>query len=272
MVSETQTKIQAPEANPPVAQEQKPLVVENLTLGYGEKTILEDVNFSVDPGEIVVIAGGSGCGKSTLLRGIIGLLEPKEGRVMLKGVDIWHADEKELAPVRRNVGVLFQSGALFGNMTLAQNVALPLSDATDLDRKTIDLLVRLKLALVDLDGYEENLPSELSGGMQKRAGLARAMALDPSVLFFDEPSAGLDPITGAELDQLILRLNAAQNTTMIIVTHELNSIYTIAHRVVMLDKGAKGIIAVGPPRELADKSTRPQGDEFFPAQAHELRG
>jgi phospholipid/cholesterol/gamma-HCH transport system ATP-binding protein len=240
-----------------------PIQVEDVTLGYGQNIIVEHLSFSVTPGEIVVIAGGSGCGKSTVLMAVIGLLPPRQGRILVHGVDLARAGEKELARVRRSFGVLFQSGALLGSMTLAENVALPLADAAHLDRRTLDLLVRLKLALVDLDGFQDYLPAEMSGGMNKRAALARALALDPNILFFDEPSAGLDPVTSAELDRLILRLNQAQGTTMLIVTHELDSIYAIAHRVVLLDKAAKGIIAVGDPHRLRDDSRDPRVQEFF---------
>ncbi len=246
-----------------------PITVENVTLGYGETVILEGVSFEVNSGEIVVIAGGSGCGKSTVLKGIIGLLRPLAGRILVHGVDVAAADEKQLTEVRKDFGVLFQSGALFGSMTLAENISLPLVDATHLDKDTVELLVRLKLSLVDLDGYEEYMPDEISGGMKKRAALARALALDPSILFFDEPSAGLDPITSAELDRTILSLNQAQNTTMLIVTHELDSIYTIAHRVVLLDKSAKGIIAIGDPHELAQTATDPRVKDFFHRKARE---
>jgi len=243
--------------------------VENLTAAYGEEVILEDVSFTVSRGEVVVIAGGSGCGKSTLLQHVIGLHPLAGGRVEINGVDIAKADDKELSQVRQGFGVLFQSGALFGSFTLLENITLPLLDFTDLEPKTAELVARAKLAMVNLAGYENHQPSELSGGMQKRAGLARAMALDPAILFFDEPSAGLDPITAAELDRLIIRINQAMGTTMVIVTHELASIYNIAHRVVMLDKTVKGIIAQGPPKELRDNSSDPRVADFFhrrPAQ------
>jgi phospholipid/cholesterol/gamma-HCH transport system ATP-binding protein len=254
---------QGPPAAPAVIK------VENLTAAYGDDVILKNVSFTVSRGEVVVIAGGSGCGKSTLLKHIIGLHPLAGGRVEINGVDIAAASDKELSLVRQGFGVLFQSGALFGSFTLLENITLPLLDFTDLSPKTAELVARAKLAMVSLAGYENHLPSELSGGMQKRAGLARAMALDPAILFFDEPSAGLDPITAAELDRLIIRINQAMGTTMVIVTHELASIYTIAHRVVMLDKSIKGIIAQGPPAELRDKASDPRVADFFhrrPAQ------
>lgn len=257
------------QAAAPKTSDQHPIVLEDVTLGYGENVIMERVNFTVDTGEIVIIAGGSGCGKSTVLKGIIGLLKPMAGRILVNGVDVAAASEKKLTEIRKNFGVLFQSGALFGSMTLAENIALSLADATALDKETVELLVRLKLSLVDLDGYQDYMPSEISGGMKKRAALARALALDPGILFFDEPSAGLDPVTSAELDRTILSLNQAQNTTMLIVTHELDSIYAIAHRVVLLDKGAKGIIAIGEPHELAETATDPRVKDFFHRKARD---
>lgn len=239
------------------------IVVENLTARYGDTLIFRNVSFQVQRGEILVILGGSGCGKSTLLKHMFGLYRPASGRVLINGIDIATGDEKEMERIRRDIGVLFQSGALFGSMTLAENVSLPLEEFTDLSPAAIDRIVRMKLALVGLAGFEDHLPSELSGGMKKRAGLARAMALDPRVLFFDEPSAGLDPVTSAELDILMKRLNTGLGTTMIVVTHELESIFSIAHRVVMLDRDAQGIIAVGDPRELRESSTDPRVTSFF---------
>ncbi len=239
------------------------IVVDQLTARFGDNTILDGVSFEVKRGEILVILGGSGCGKSTLLKHMIGLYKPAAGQVLVNGVDINTEDEAILRRVRMDLGVLFQSGALFGSMTLAENVSLTIHEYTDLDLATVELIVRMKLGLVNLAGYENHLPSELSGGMQKRAGLARAMALDPSVLFFDEPSAGLDPITSVELDNLIKSINAGMGTTMVIVTHELESIFNIAHRVIMLDREARGIIAEGDPRELKDHSTDPRVVNFF---------
>jgi phospholipid/cholesterol/gamma-HCH transport system ATP-binding protein len=239
------------------------IVVDQLTARFGDNTIFERVSFQVNRGEILVILGGSGCGKSTMMKHMIGLYKPAAGQVLINGVNINTDDERLLRRVRMDLGVLFQSGALFGSMTLEENVALPLQEYTALDAATIEHIVRMKLGLVNLAGYENHLPSELSGGMKKRAGLARAMALDPTVLFFDEPSAGLDPITSVELDNLIKSLNAGMGTTMVIVTHELESIFNIAHRVIMLDKGAKGVIAEGDPRELKDHSTDPRVVNFF---------
>lgn len=260
-----------PAAVPGSLQEQHPavpggdaiIVVENLTCAFGERVILENVSFEVYRGEIFVILGGSGCGKSTLLKHLIGLYPPAAGRIVVNGIDITSGDERALAQMRREIGVLFQSSALFGSMTLGQNIALPLEEYTDLPPEAIDLIVRLKLRLVNLAGFEDYLPEELSGGMKKRAGLARALALDPDLLFFDEPSAGLDPITAVGLDQLILRLNAGLGATMVVVTHELQSILTIAHRVIMLDKDAKGIIAMGDPHDLKEHSTDPRVLNFF---------
>lgn len=242
----------------------KPVIeVDGLTARFGENTIFERVSLQVFKGERFVILGGSGCGKSTLLKHMIGLYEPHAGRVMINGIDITTAAESELQELKRDIGVLFQAGALFGSMTLAENVALPLYEYTDLLPEDIDLIVKVKLDMVGLSGYENHLPEEISGGMKKRAGLARAMALDPSILFFDEPSAGLDPITSAGLDELIKGINAGLGTTMVIVTHELQSIYNVAQRIIMLDKDAKGIIAEGDPNELRDHSTDPRVGNFF---------
>jgi phospholipid/cholesterol/gamma-HCH transport system ATP-binding protein len=246
-----------------VAEKSPIIVVENLTAQYGENVIFRDVNFQVMRGEILVILGGSGCGKSTLLKHMFGLYKPVAGRVLINGIDVSTDDETALKTIRKDIGVLFQSGALFGSMTLAENVSLPLEEYTDLSREAIDQIVRMKLSMVNLNGFEKHLPSELSGGMKKRAGLARAMALDPTVLFFDEPSAGLDPVTSAELDILMKQINSGLGTTMVVVTHELDSLFSIAHRIVMLDKEAKGIIAVGNPLELKESSTDPRVTNFF---------
>jgi phospholipid/cholesterol/gamma-HCH transport system ATP-binding protein len=237
--------------------------VKDLVARYGEETILEGVSFEVFEGEIFVILGGSGCGKSTLLKHLIGLIRPHSGQIIIDGEDITHADSQGYHRLLRKIGILYQGGALFGSMTLAENVALPIMEYTDLSSELVSALVRMKLNLVQLEGYEDYLPSELSGGMKKRAGLARAMALNPKILFFDEPSAGLDPVTSAGLDRLILHLNKSLGTTMVIVTHELQSILTVAQRVIMLDKATKGIIAEGDPVHLRDTSRNPMVWRFF---------
>lgn len=241
--------------------------VEALIAGYGEDIILDRVSFDVYEGEIFVILGGSGCGKTTLLKHLIGLSQPRSGKVLIDGDDIFGGDEETFQKTLKKIGVLYQNGALFGSMTIAENVALPIQEYTALPNKSVDALVKMKLNLVGLDGYENYLPSEISGGMRKRAGLARAMALSPKILFFDEPSAGLDPVTAAELDNLILSLNKSLQTTMVIVTHELRSIFTVAHRIIMLDKRTRGIIAEGSPRYLRDHSQNLFVKKFLNPQA-----
>jgi phospholipid/cholesterol/gamma-HCH transport system ATP-binding protein len=245
--------------------EEKPpiIIVKDLTARFDDNVVFEDVSFQVYKGEILVIVGASGCGKSTLLKIMIGLQKPYAGQVLYQGMDITRAEEKELNQYRQNIGVLFQSGALFSSMTIKENIELPLQEYTDLDSAAINTIIKMKLGMVNLAGYENHSPSELSGGMKKRAGIARAMALDPRVLFFDELSAGLDPVTAAELDDLIIKTNEALGTTMVIVTHELESIYKIAHRVLMLDKEAKGIIAEGKPLDLKKNATDPRVKSFF---------
>jgi phospholipid/cholesterol/gamma-HCH transport system ATP-binding protein len=240
--------------------------VEHLVARYGDKTILDDISLEVQHGEIFVIVGGSGSGKTTLLRHLIGLQRPTAGRILIDGDDITDADEDQMQRIQRKMGVTFQSGALFASLTLGENVALPLEEYTALPRDMIDLLVRIKLSMVKLAGFEDFLISELSGGMKKRAALARAAALDPRILFFDEPSAGLDPITSAELDELIVQINRSLGTTMVVVTHELASIFTIATRVVMVDSGTKKLIAEGNPQELRDHSPDARVRAFFNRQ------
>lgn len=235
--------------------------VRDLSIGYDGKVLLHDLNFDVVEGDIFVILGGSGCGKSTLLRHMVGLEEP------IAGIVRFDCSAPALVPAGPTTGVLFQSGALFGSMTLAQNVGLPLQKWTALDAPAIDTIVRAKLRLVGLEGYENHLPAEISGGMKKRAGLARAMALDPPLLFLDEPSAGLDPVSSAELDNLILALNASLNVTIVVVSHELQSIFAIGRHCIMLDKEAGGIIARGNPVELRDHSDDPRVVAFFKRQA-----
>lgn len=252
------------------------IIVKNLTARFGSNLVFENVSFEVYRGEILVIVGESGCGKSTLLKIMIGLQKPSSGQVLYQGTDIISAGEDRLNEYRRNIGVLFQSAALFSSMTIRENIALPLTEYTGLDADAVNAVIRMKLGMVNLAGYENHYPAELSGGMKKRAGIARAMALDPRVLFFDELSAGLDPVTAVELDDLIIKTNEALGTTMLIVTHELESIYKIAHRVLMLDKDAKGIIAEGKPRELKEQATDPRVKSFFlrqlPARSEEQRG
>lgn len=246
--------------------------VEGLTVRFGENLVLDQVSLTVERGEVVVVAGGSGCGKSTLLKNMIGLYRPQAGRVVINGVEIVGGSEDGMRRVHRQVGVLFQSSALFGSFTVLENVALPIKDFTGLSPLRAELLAKAKLAMVGLAGYENHLPSEISGGMMKRAALARAMALDPQVLFFDEPSAGLDPVTAAGLDRLIKRINRGLGTTMVIVTHELASIFEIAHRVILLDKGVKGIVAQGSPQDLRDQSRDPRVMNFFQRLPERLEG
>ncbi|MGD8281990.1 MAG: ATP-binding cassette domain-containing protein [Gemmatimonadota bacterium] len=230
------------------------ITVRNLTMAYGDFVLQRDLDFTIERGDIFVVMGGSGCGKSTLMRHMIGLKEPAEGEILYGDVSFTKADPDQRAEMIRGIGVLYQSGALWSSMTLAENIALPLGEFTSLRPKEIREVVELKLALVGLSGFEDYYPSDISGGMQKRAGLARAMALDPDMLFFDEPSAGLDPISARLLDDLILELRESLGATIVVVTHELASIFAIATNSVFLDADSRTMIASGPPKELRDHS------------------
>jgi phospholipid/cholesterol/gamma-HCH transport system ATP-binding protein len=242
------------------------ITVANLTMGWDEHVLQRDASFTVNRGDIFVILGGSGCGKSTLLRHLTGLSAPLSGEVLVKGVD-----PKEPTLEAPKFGVMFQSGALLGSYTVGENVGLPLREWTDLPREAVRAVVQAKLRLVGLDHTEGVMPAELSGGMKKRAAIARAMALEPDLIFLDEPSAGLDPISAAELDDLIIALNREMGLTVVVVTHELESIFRIGTRCIFLDKESKRIIAEGDPRELRDTSEDPRVRAFFHRKPKELK-
>jgi phospholipid/cholesterol/gamma-HCH transport system ATP-binding protein len=252
--------------------ERRPLVrVTNLVKRFDGRAILDGVNLEVFGGETMVIMGGSGCGKSTLLRHMIGSIFPDEGKVELFGKDLAALEESLLDEVRKRFGILFQSGALFNSMTVAENVALPLREHTDLDARTIDIMVRIKLELVGLRHAMDLMPAEISGGMKKRAGLARAIALDPEILFYDEPSAGLDPVTSAEIDQLMMDLSQKLGVASVVVTHEMDSAFRIADRMAMLDRGH--ILKVGRRQEFeAIRDGEPTSDETTDLIRQFLRG
>ena len=237
--------------------------VHALQCGYEGKVVLKDVSFTVARGEIFFIIGGSGCGKSTLLRHLVGLNTPTAGGVKFFGRSFAEANTAARRDLLKTFGMLFQAGALWTSLTLRQNVALPLEEYTTLSRREIEEIASLKLAQVGLGGFADYYPSEISGGMKKRAGLARALALDPAIVFFDEPSAGLDPVTSRKLDELILQIRETFGTTIVVVSHELASIFDIADRVIMLDRAQQGIIAEGKPRELAVRSRDPRVTEFL---------
>jgi phospholipid/cholesterol/gamma-HCH transport system ATP-binding protein len=235
----------------------------HLKCGYDGNVVLEDVSFQVRVGEIFFVIGGSGCGKSTLLRNLIGIETPMDGTVKFFDQPFAEHDLAARRALLQTFGVLYQSGALWSSLTLRQNVALPLEEYTRLTANEIQEIVALKLSQVGLTGFEDYYPSEISGGMKKRAGLARALALDPAILFLDEPSAGLDPITSRRLDDLVLQIREMFGTTIVVVSHELASIFGIADRVIMLERGAKGIIAEGKPRDLAADARDPRVQEFL---------
>lgn len=243
------------------------ITVKALTVGYGEKVLLEKLDFEVRRGEVFVILGGSGCGKSTLLKHMIGLYEPMAGEVWFGPDNLVTAQGEDRIRILRKFGVMYQSGALFGSLTVLENVSLPLDEFTDLPTQAKELIALAKLKLVAMETAASQMPADLSGGMQKRAAIARAMALDPGILFLDEPSAGLDPITSAGLDALIRDLARTLGCTFVIVTHELPSIFAVADRVIMLDGKTKGIIGTGRPEELRDHSPNPWVRQFFNRQA-----
>lgn len=237
--------------------EEPHITVKDLTMAYGDFVVMRDLSFTVNRRDVFIIMGGSGCGKSTMMTILIGLKSPAKGLVFYGDVDFWGSDPETRDRIIRRSGVMYQSGALWSSMTLAENVALPLETYTDLGPGEIRDVVELKLALVGLAGFEEFYPSEISGGMQKRAGIARAMAMDPEVLFFDEPSAGLDPVSARRLDDLILQLRESLGTTMVVVTHELASIFAIGNNSVFLDASIRTMTATGDPKELLAETEDP---------------
>ena len=239
------------------------IVVEDLALAYGNTVVLHDLTFTVNRGDIFIIMGASGGGKTTVLRSMVGLLPPAKGQVLYDGLSFWSATPEEQKSIMRRFGILYQGGALWSSLTLAENVALPLHLYTDLGEDLIEEVVSLKLSLVGLAGFEDYYPSEISGGMKKRAGLARAMALDPDILFFDEPSAGLDPISAHLLDEVIIALRNSLGATVVVVTHELASIFAIGNNAVFLDADTKTVIAAGDPRKLLAESKDPKVIDFL---------
>ena len=244
--------------------DQKQIIrVEHLTAAYGDEVILNDVSFAIDKGEILFVLGRSGSGKSSLLKHMIGLEPISSGRVVIDGVAINAGNSSDFGSMLKKIGVLFQGGALIGHMTVAENVALPIYEHLDLSKKYIQDVVRTKLRLVGMDGYEDRLPRQLSGGMRKRAALARALALNPEILFLDEPSSGLDPVTSGEIDELLLRINRSMGTTLFVISHDLASIFSIASRVIMLDQKKRGIIAAGDPLFLKSSRDIPEVQRFF---------
>jgi phospholipid/cholesterol/gamma-HCH transport system ATP-binding protein len=249
-----------PDVTPVPTKPGPAISVRNLRVKYGEREILHGVNFDVPAGETMVILGGSGSGKSTLLRTLVGLERPSAGEIYIMGKEFANISEDERDELRKGIGMSFQGGALFGSMTVGENVALPLQEHTDLDPSTIEIMVRLKLDQVGLSGFENYMPAQLSGGMKKRAAIARALSMDPQVLFFDEPSAGLDPIIAAGIDELILKLKRAFKMSIVVVTHELASAFLIADRMIVLDKG---VIVADATTEEMKNSTQPRVRQFL---------
>lgn len=252
---------------PSPSPNQPAIAVENLECGYDDRVLLQHVSFEVKPREIFFVIGGSGCGKSTLLKHMIGLHRPTAGTIRYFGESFTDAALWRRREMLRTFGVLYQNAALWSSLTLRENITLPLEEYTPLTKHERNELAALRLAQVSLSGYEDYYPSEISGGMKKRAALARALALDPAIVFFDEPSAGLDPVTSRKLDDLVLEIRETLGTTMVIVSHELDSIFSIADRVIMLEREAKGIIAEGNPRELVLRSQDPRAQEFLQRRA-----
>src|SRR5713101_3015281 len=249
-----------PEEDPDLLDSQAMISLRDLRVNYGDREILHGISFDVKRGETLVILGGSGSGKSTLLRALVGLEKPISGEIWIKGKNIAALSESELDEIRKKIGMSFQGGALFSSLTVGENVALPLREHTKLEDSTIGIMLRLKLEQVGLEGFENYMPSQLSGGMKKRAAVARALAMDPEILFFDEPSAGLDPIIAAGVDQLILELKSAFHMTIIVVTHELASAFLLADRMVLIDKG--NVVAIGSTEEMR-ASTQPRVRQFL---------
>ncbi|MDH5203893.1 MAG: ATP-binding cassette domain-containing protein [Nitrospirota bacterium] len=245
-------------------EEKVPVIeVRGLDMGYGSFVLMRDLNFTVNKGDIFIIMGGSGCGKSTLMKILVGLKEPLQGQVFYGETSFWEVNTEERENIMRRFGILYQSGALWSSMTLAENISLPLEQYTNLKPSQIREIASLKLALVGLEGFEDFYPSEISGGMRKRAGLARAMAIDPDILFFDEPSAGLDPISASLLDDLIIQLRESLGATVVIVTHELASIFAVGNNSVYLDTDTKTMTASGDPKKLLAESNDPKVIEFL---------
>jgi phospholipid/cholesterol/gamma-HCH transport system ATP-binding protein len=245
------------------ANKEPHIIVTDLTMAYGSFVVQRDLTFTVNREDVFIIMGGSGCGKSTLMRHMVGLKAPAKGQVFYEDINFWETESEERDQIMKNIGILYQSGALWSSMTLAENITLPLGEYTDLSPKQMREIASLKLALVGLAGFEDYYPSEISGGMRKRAGLARAMALDPDILFFDEPSAGLDPISASLLDELILELRESLGATIIVVTHELASIFSIGNNSVYLDPDKKTMTAAGDPKKLLEETEDPELRRFL---------